>query len=69
MTAVTRAFLEARTAPIEREPVIGGCTGKEAFRDYDLAERAAERLRFRGQRMDVYRCWHCRFWHVGGRMR
>jgi hypothetical protein len=41
--------------------------GKQAFASYEEAERIAKRSRRRKyrQRQNVYRCPHCRQWHIG----
>jgi len=37
------------------------CDGKEPFADKAIANRAARRKKGR----NVYRCQHCKQWHVG----
>lgn len=41
------------------------CFAKRKFQTEDDAERAAERLRRRGDRVRKYRCDDCGEWHVG----
>jgi hypothetical protein len=48
-----------------------GCYGKQAFKTYNEGKRAFDRIRKfnihgRGH-AELYRCPHCRNWHLGGR--
>lgn len=44
------------------------CDGKAIYLDYDHAKSAAKRRRGHKQKrpaMAIYRCDHCRHWHIG----
>lgn len=59
MTVLPSRFVE------EPAPAIACCFGKERF---DTPQRAYDMLRSRkATGPEVYRCPHCRFWHLGRR--
>lgn len=43
------------------------CAGKETFSDRSLAERIARRRNRGDRKMSVYKCVHCRKFHMGQR--
>lgn len=45
-----------------------GCEGKSRYLTWEAGKKALSRGRFKalnGSRMNIYRCRHCQFWHVG----
>lgn len=46
-----------------------GCSGKEAYRSPQIANKALRRRKWDKSRADLetYRCPHCNLWHHGGR--
>ena len=44
------------------------CEGKEPFGLGSLAKAVARRRAGRGRPSVAYRCPHCPFWHIGGRV-
>ncbi len=46
------------------------CEGKDRYGDQVSADRAAANIRKRRKvDLQVYHCWHCGFFHIGGGMR
>lgn len=45
------------------------CAGKESYNSRPLAEKVAKRRNQRNRRLNVYKCPHCRTWHMGSIVR
>ena len=44
---------------------VSSCEGKDRFTSAPRAEQRARRMRRIGKRVSVYKCEHCRSWHIG----